>query len=111
MKSKNKIWRAGTGKCSVRTGLSLDDPANAKKCGQNTSACSTIHSCGSKRNTYKVRTGIAVFQTVCHDSKGESLKLCLGLFRSAAIGESPRQINASAINARLFLARFPPESS
>lgn len=50
-------------------------------------------SCGSKRNTYKVRTGFAVFQTVCHDSKGESLNLCLGLFRSAAIGESPRQIN------------------
>jgi hypothetical protein len=37
MKDKHKIWPAGTGKCSMRIGLSLDDPAVAKKCGQNTS--------------------------------------------------------------------------
>lgn len=32
-----KIGPAGTGKYTVRTGLSFDDPANAEECSQNTS--------------------------------------------------------------------------
>src|SRR5439155_20541202 len=37
MEGKHKIRPAGTGKCAVRTSLSLDDPTDAKTCGQNTS--------------------------------------------------------------------------
>jgi len=37
MEGEHKIRLAGTGKCAVRTSLSLDDPTDAKKCGQNTS--------------------------------------------------------------------------
>jgi len=36
MKGEYKIWPTGTGKCTVRTRLSLDRPTYAKKCSQNT---------------------------------------------------------------------------
>jgi hypothetical protein len=34
-----------------------------------------------------------VFETVCHNTKGKSLNLCLSFFRSASISENPREVN------------------
>jgi hypothetical protein len=81
MKRKHKIWPFRTGKCSVRTGLSLNNPANAKECG-NTRRARVLDpgSCGGKRDSDEVGASFAVLNTARYDSTSKRLNL-LGLGR------------------------------
>ena len=44
-----------------------------------------------------------MFETVCHNTKGNSLNPCLGFFRSASISENPREVNDFGDPATVFL--------
>lgn len=69
MESKHEIRPAGTGKCTVETGLPFDNPADTKKRGQNTSgtrARPLIYA--TAKETKKVRDRFTMFETVCHNT-------------------------------------------
>lgn len=86
---KYNIRPARTVECAMRTGLSLDDPPDVKKCGQNTAgtrARPLIHAAAKEILT---RSG----PTSPCSRRGKSLNFCLSLFGGIRISEDPREIN------------------
>ena len=71
----------------------------------------------ARAHSLKVEISFAMFETVGYDTKSKSLNFWLCLFRSASIGENPRQIddfcNPMADFTRKFMGRcydFPQDS-